>query len=127
MPAVGPRDALARRGIADHQLEGPLAKRKLHASRAGAVSSGVGEGLLQDSECGLVDAALELPRFAFAVDAYVVARRAVACDERVERREPGWRIHGAVRRTAVAKRPDDLVDLTDGLARQLLDCFQRRL
>jgi hypothetical protein len=51
----------------------------------------------------------------------------VACDERVERREAGRRIDRSIRGARVAQRADDLVDLADRLARQLLDRLQRRL
>src|SRR6266511_1072834 len=67
-------------------------------------------------------------RLAQAVEAPPPSRRSRrALRRRVERREPGWRVHGSARRAVVAKRADDLVDLAGRLARQLLDCFERRL
>lgn len=125
VPATRP-DWAAEHGIGDRQLEASLTEREFDPGGARSMTSGIGEPLLKDPVGGLIDGAAERSRCSSGADGHVKPRRGVALDQGAERGEPRRSLYDGARRSAVAERADDLVDLGHRLARHLLDRLERQ-
>ena len=126
---AGIAGAVAGRRIGDRQLELALAVGDPHGDWPGAVPGGVGQGLLQDPVGRLVRAGSQRSRG--PVDLHVERHPGgvMALEQRRHRGQPGRRLDRIGRLIAVigrAQAVNQLVDLLDRLARDLLDRGQRR-
>jgi hypothetical protein len=94
------------------------------------VLGGVGERLLEDAVRRLVETGRKRPPRPARADADGEAGGAVSLDERLEGGEPERRLHCSAcvfSEIVLAQSSDELVDLTERLARHLLDRLERGL
>ena len=123
--AVGRRCAAVGR-VGDGELQRLLAERHLDVCAAASVAGCVGQRLLEDPVRRPVDGGCELPATAVEANDDGEPRGAVALGERLEcgetrRRLDRTPVGGAV----LAEDPDELVDLAQRLACDLLDRLER--
>src|SRR5581483_11461944 len=113
------------RRIRDGDLEAVAAVGELDVDPPAPVPRGVRQRLLQDAGTRPGRAPARAAAAARRLARDWQPGRAVALDERLERRQRRGRLD-AVAAAVLAQRPDEPVDLADRLARDLLDRRQRR-
>ena len=126
MAAVRASGRVVADRVRDGQLEVVVSERELDAGAPGAVPGTIRERLLEDPVSGPINGSRERLALAGGGDGHRQAGGVVLGEQRVERREPGGRFDLVRRRSFLAQRVDDLVNLGDGTVGDHLDRLERR-